>query len=114
MTVDSGTPPPAAPDPDGPSARSGLPVVVIGAGPVGLAAGASLLEDYLVVRPGLRRPLPAMRREVTPCSCSTALVAPTAPATTARQAAARSASQARRDRSGATGLAAPTAPADAS
>jgi hypothetical protein len=48
MTVDSGTPPSAVPDPDAPTARSSLPVVVIGAGPVGLAAAAHLLEDYLV------------------------------------------------------------------
>jgi hypothetical protein len=47
MTVDSGTSPSAAPDPDGPTARSGLPVVVIGAGPVGLAAAAHLLDRGL-------------------------------------------------------------------
>jgi NAD(P)-binding Rossmann-like domain len=47
MTVDNGTPPSAAPDPDAPTARSGLPVVVIGAGPVGLAAAAHLLDRGL-------------------------------------------------------------------
>jgi hypothetical protein len=48
MTADNGNYPFAAEDPDAaPSACSGLPVVVIGAGPVGLAAAAHLLDRGL-------------------------------------------------------------------
>jgi Pyridine nucleotide-disulphide oxidoreductase len=48
MTLADGIHPFAIEDPDAaPSARSGLPVVVIGAGPVGLAAAAHLLDRGL-------------------------------------------------------------------
>jgi NAD(P)-binding Rossmann-like domain len=48
MASTNGKQPFALEDPDGaPSARTGLPVVVIGAGPVGLAAAAHLLERGL-------------------------------------------------------------------
>jgi thioredoxin reductase len=48
MASNNGNHPSALEDPDGvPSARTGLPVVVIGAGPVGLAAAAHLLERGL-------------------------------------------------------------------
>ena len=48
MTRSNGIHPLAIEDPDAaPSARSGLPVVVIGAGPVGLAAAAHLLDRGL-------------------------------------------------------------------
>jgi hypothetical protein len=48
MASTNGNQPFALEDPDGvPSARTGLPVVVIGAGPVGLAAAAHLLERGL-------------------------------------------------------------------
>jgi hypothetical protein len=48
MTRSNGIHPFAVEDPDGaPSARTGLPVVVIGAGPVGLAAAAHLLDRGL-------------------------------------------------------------------
>jgi hypothetical protein len=48
MASTNGNQPFAFEDPDGvPSARTGLPVVVIGAGPVGLAAAAHLLERGL-------------------------------------------------------------------
>jgi Pyridine nucleotide-disulphide oxidoreductase len=48
MTSSNGKQPFALEDPGGaPSARAGLPVVVIGAGPVGLAAAAHLLERGL-------------------------------------------------------------------
>jgi hypothetical protein len=47
----------AVPDPDGPRARTALPVVVVGAGPVGLAAAAHLLDrglEPLVLEAGSR------------------------------------------------------------
>src|SRR5215217_2438428 len=45
MTCPNGIHPLAIEDPDAaPSARTGLPVVIIGAGPVGLAAAAHLLD----------------------------------------------------------------------
>jgi cation diffusion facilitator CzcD-associated flavoprotein CzcO len=48
MASNNGNQPFALEDPDGvPSARTGLPVVVIGSGPVGLAAAAHLLERGL-------------------------------------------------------------------
>jgi hypothetical protein len=48
MTRSNGIQPFAVEDPDGaPTARTGLPVVVIGAGPVGLAAAAHLLDRGL-------------------------------------------------------------------
>ena len=48
MTSSNGDRTFALEDPDaGPSARTGLPVVVIGAGPVGLAAAAHLLDRGL-------------------------------------------------------------------
>jgi cation diffusion facilitator CzcD-associated flavoprotein CzcO len=47
MTRTNGSHPFTVEDPDAPSARSGLPVVVIRAGPVGLAAAAHLLERGL-------------------------------------------------------------------
>ena len=48
MTHTNGIHPLAIEDPDAaPSARTGLPVVVIGAGPVGLAAAAHLLDRGL-------------------------------------------------------------------
>jgi hypothetical protein len=48
MASNNGTQPLGLEDPDGvPSTRTGLPVVVIGAGPVGLAAAAHLLERGL-------------------------------------------------------------------
>jgi cation diffusion facilitator CzcD-associated flavoprotein CzcO len=58
MTRSNGIHPFAVEDPDGaPSARTGLPVVVIGAGPVGLAAAAHLLDrglEPLVLEAGSR------------------------------------------------------------
>ena len=58
MTRTNGSHPLAIEDPDAaPSARSGLPVVVIGAGPVGLAAAAHLLNrglEPLVLEAGPR------------------------------------------------------------
>jgi|Tabmets5t2r1_1033131.scaffolds.fasta_scaffold00869_3 Pyridine nucleotide-disulphide oxidoreductase len=58
MAPNNGNQPFALEDPDGvPSARTGLPVVVIGAGPVGLAAAAHLLErdlEPLVLEAGPR------------------------------------------------------------
>jgi hypothetical protein len=48
MTRDNGTQPGRVEDPDAaPGARTGLPVVVIGAGPVGLAAAVHLLDQGL-------------------------------------------------------------------
>jgi hypothetical protein len=58
MTRTNGIRPFAVEDPDGaPTARTGLPVVVIGAGPVGLAAAAHLLDrglEPLVLEAGPR------------------------------------------------------------
>jgi len=58
MTRSNGIQPFAVEDPDGaPDARTGLPVVVIGAGPVGLAAAAHLLDrglEPLVLEAGPR------------------------------------------------------------
>jgi hypothetical protein len=58
MTHRNGIQPLAVEDPDGaPTARPGLPVVVIGAGPVGLAAAAHLLDrglEPLVLEAGTR------------------------------------------------------------
>jgi thioredoxin reductase len=58
MTHSNGIQPFAVEDPDGaPDARTGLPVVVIGAGPVGLAAAAHLLDrglEPLVLEAGPR------------------------------------------------------------
>jgi thioredoxin reductase len=49
MTTTTSTESPAAPAATPPSAASGLPVVVIGAGPVGLAAAAHLVDRQLPV-----------------------------------------------------------------